>query len=143
MAQKVQVVLIDDIDGGDASETVTFGLDGVTYEIDLNDKNAAKLRDAFSLWVGSGRRSPAVRRVVRSLDRTSPRRWLRGHRGHSRVGQAERAHRSASAAVSRPPSATPTTPRTELRLLAQTEFAGEDLVVAGATVEEQGRPRSR
>jgi hypothetical protein len=56
MAQKVQVVLIDDIDGGDASQTVTFALDGVTYEIDLNDENAAKLRDAFSLWVGNGRR---------------------------------------------------------------------------------------
>ena len=56
MAQKVQVVLIDDIDGGDASETVTFGIDGVTYEIDLNEKNAAKLRDAFSLWVGNARR---------------------------------------------------------------------------------------
>ncbi|GAA4349574.1 histone-like nucleoid-structuring protein Lsr2 [Angustibacter luteus] len=56
MAQKVQVVLIDDIDGGDASQTVTFALDGVTYEIDLNDENAAKLRDSFSLWVGSGRR---------------------------------------------------------------------------------------
>ena len=56
MAQKVQVVLLDDIDGGDAAETVTFGLDGVTYEIDLNDDNAAKLRDAFAVWVGNARR---------------------------------------------------------------------------------------
>lgn len=56
MAQKVQVVLLDDIDGGAAEETVSFALDGVTYEIDLNAENAAKLRDAFSHWVGHGRR---------------------------------------------------------------------------------------
>ncbi|GAA8851032.1 Lsr2 family protein [Helicobacter pylori] len=56
MAQRVQVVLEDDIDGGDASETVTFGLDGVTYEIDLNDRNAAALRDAVAPYVGAGRR---------------------------------------------------------------------------------------
>ncbi|MEO7000057.1 MAG: histone-like nucleoid-structuring protein Lsr2, partial [Terracoccus sp.] len=40
MAQRVEVVLIDDLDGGNAAETVTFALDGVTYEIDLSDKNA-------------------------------------------------------------------------------------------------------
>jgi hypothetical protein len=56
MAQKVQVVLIDDIDGGEAIETVTFGLDGVTYEIDLSADHAEKLRDAVAPWVGSGRR---------------------------------------------------------------------------------------
>lgn len=56
MAQKVHVVLEDDLDGGSADETVTFGLDGTTYEIDLNKKNAAKLRDALSTWVGAGRR---------------------------------------------------------------------------------------
>lgn len=56
MAQKVQVVLIDDLDGGDADETVTFALDGVAYEIDLNAKNAAALREAFAPWVAHGRR---------------------------------------------------------------------------------------
>jgi len=56
MAQKVQVILVDDVDGGDASETVTFGLDGVSYEIDLNDDNAAQLREAVSTWVGHARR---------------------------------------------------------------------------------------
>jgi len=44
MAQKVQVVLEDDLDGGTADETVLFGLDGTSYEIDLNKKNAAELR---------------------------------------------------------------------------------------------------
>ena len=57
MAQQVQVLLVDDIDGGKAAETVTFALDGVQYEIDLSTKNAAKLRDAFSTWVGNARRS--------------------------------------------------------------------------------------
>ena len=56
MAQRVQIILEDDIDGGEATETVTFGLDGVTYEIDLNDKNAGALRDALAPYVGSGRR---------------------------------------------------------------------------------------
>lgn len=56
MAQRVQVVLEDDLDGGKAEETVTFGLDGTTYEIDLSKKNAAKLRDALGSYVGAGRR---------------------------------------------------------------------------------------
>ena len=46
MAQKVQVILVDDIDGGAADETVSFSLDGVSYEIDLSTKNAASFRDA-------------------------------------------------------------------------------------------------
>ena len=57
MAQRVEVVLIDDIDGGNAAETVTFALDGVTYEIDLSDKNARKLRDDFATWTGHARRA--------------------------------------------------------------------------------------
>ena len=57
MAQRVEVVLIDDVDGGHAEETVSFALDGVSYEIDLSDKNAKKLRDALAPWTGSARRS--------------------------------------------------------------------------------------
>jgi hypothetical protein len=56
MAQKVQVVLLDDLDGGTADETVSFALDGVSYEIDLSAENAAKLRESFAQWVGHGRR---------------------------------------------------------------------------------------
>ncbi|WP_328990616.1 Lsr2 family protein [Kribbella sp. NBC_01245] len=56
MAQKIQVLLEDDLDGGKADETVTFGLDGTTFEIDLSKKNAAKLRDALAAYVGAGRR---------------------------------------------------------------------------------------
>ncbi|WP_226346480.1 histone-like nucleoid-structuring protein Lsr2 [Agilicoccus flavus] len=57
MAQKVQVLLVDDLDGGVADETVSFALDGVNYEIDLSDDNARKLRDSLSAWTGHARRS--------------------------------------------------------------------------------------
>jgi len=56
MARREIVVLEDDLDGGDAAETVKFGLDGVQYEIDLNSKNAGKLRDAIAPYVTAGRR---------------------------------------------------------------------------------------
>lgn len=56
MAQQVQVVLVDDLDGGEAEETVSFALDGVAYEIDLNAANAARLRDELAPWVGHARR---------------------------------------------------------------------------------------
>lgn len=56
MAQKVNIILVDDLDGSEASETVTFGLDGSTYEIDLNDGNASALRDALGGFVGHARK---------------------------------------------------------------------------------------
>ena len=56
MAQKVQVILVDDMDGGAATETVSFSLDGASYEIDLSAKNAGRLRDAFASYVGSARK---------------------------------------------------------------------------------------
>jgi hypothetical protein len=65
MAQKVQVVLVDDVDGGSADETVTFSLDGVAYEIDLSTGNAAKLREAIAPWVGSARRVGGRARTAR------------------------------------------------------------------------------
>jgi hypothetical protein len=59
MAQKVLVQLVDDLDGTSSSDisTVTFGLDGVTYEIDLNDDNAGTLRDHLAEFIGSARRT--------------------------------------------------------------------------------------
>lgn len=56
MAQKVNIILVDDIDGSDADQTITFGLDGTSYEIDLNDAHAAALRDALSGYVGHARK---------------------------------------------------------------------------------------
>jgi len=62
MAQKVSIVLVDDIDGSDAEETVSFALDGRDYEIDLNSKNAGKLRDALAPYVGHARRAGSRKR---------------------------------------------------------------------------------
>lgn len=71
MAQKVLIQLVDDIDDGEADETVTFGLDGTDYEIDLSDKNAAKLRDALAPYVGAGRKVTRGRRGRRGSASTN------------------------------------------------------------------------
>ncbi|MBC3760436.1 histone-like nucleoid-structuring protein Lsr2 [Quadrisphaera oryzae] len=63
MAQTLQVVLVDDLDGGPADQTVTFSLDGTDYEIDLSAENAARLRDDLAVWVGHARRTTTVRRA--------------------------------------------------------------------------------
>ncbi|ASU82614.1 Lsr2 family protein [Nocardiopsis gilva YIM 90087] len=57
MAQKVQVLLVDDIDGGEADETVSFALDGKNYQIDLSDRNAQKLRKSLAEFVKAGRKA--------------------------------------------------------------------------------------
>ncbi|GAA2914442.1 Lsr2 family protein [Streptomyces thioluteus] len=57
MAQKVQVLLVDDLDGGEADETVTFALDGKSYEIDLTTDNADKLRGLLEPYAKNGRRT--------------------------------------------------------------------------------------
>ncbi|GAB3269023.1 Lsr2 family protein [Sinomonas notoginsengisoli] len=59
MAQKVQIILEDDIDGGKADETVRFSLDGSSYEIDLSTANASKLRDALAEFISAGRKATA------------------------------------------------------------------------------------
>ncbi|MBD2894747.1 histone-like nucleoid-structuring protein Lsr2 [Actinomadura nitritigenes] len=65
MAQKVQVSLVDDLDGGAAVETVSFALDGRAYEIDLNKKNAAKLRKVIAPYRDSARKvRPAGRKTA-------------------------------------------------------------------------------
>ncbi len=62
MAKRVQVMVEDDLDGKPADETVKFGLDGVSYEIDLTSANARKLREALASYVSAGRRTTARRR---------------------------------------------------------------------------------
>ena len=66
MAQHVKIILIDDIDGTEATETINFGLDGVTYEIDLNEQNASKLREQLEPWINSARRRPGQRATRQS-----------------------------------------------------------------------------
>jgi hypothetical protein len=62
MSRVTEVRLVDDIDGSNASETVTFGLDRRQYEMDLSTRNAAKLRAALAPFVASARRSSGRRR---------------------------------------------------------------------------------
>lgn len=57
MAQKMEITLVDDIDGTPAQETVTFAVDGVNYEIDLNEDHANALRESFAEWVAHARRA--------------------------------------------------------------------------------------
>lgn len=57
MAQKIEVQFIDDLDGGPAAGTVTFGLDGQGYEIDLSEANAAALREAITPWIEHARKA--------------------------------------------------------------------------------------
>jgi Lsr2 len=56
MAQRVQVILEDDMDGGQADGTYTFALEGTEYEIDLSSSNAAALKDALAPWISHARR---------------------------------------------------------------------------------------
>jgi hypothetical protein len=86
VAQKIQTLFIDDLDGSEAEGTVRFGLDGAEYEIDLNAEHARALRDALARYVG------AARRGWRHCPAASPE-WTSGagerpeHRRGSRVGQ--------------------------------------------------------
>ena len=57
VAQKVNIILVDDLDGSEATQTVSFGLDGANYEIDLNDEHAETLREALANYVAHGRKT--------------------------------------------------------------------------------------
>jgi hypothetical protein len=65
VTSKVLVVLEDDVDGSKASETVSFAIDGTQYEIDLNDQNAKKLRDALDGYVSKARKVRGKRSTSR------------------------------------------------------------------------------
>ena len=86
MAQKIQTLFIDDLDGSDAEGTVRFGLDGAEYEIDLNAGHAKELRDALARYMGAARRvGSTVRRPARGgrkgsasgLNTTEVREWAK------------------------------------------------------------------
>jgi hypothetical protein len=83
MATKILTLLQDDLDGSDASQTVSFALDGALYEIDLSDENANALRDSLSPWIAPARRLRAQGRAAVSgkpkpfdqVDNRSVRAW--------------------------------------------------------------------
>ena len=65
MSREVIEKLVDDLEGGEATETVSFGLDGTSYEIDLSRKNAAGLRKALERYVKAARRTAGRTRPIR------------------------------------------------------------------------------
>jgi hypothetical protein len=89
VAQRIQTLFIDDIDGSEAEGTVGFGLDGAEYEIDLSTGHVQELRAALARYVGAARRAPGARRSARSgrragtststsgLDSTEVRDWAK------------------------------------------------------------------
>jgi hypothetical protein len=85
MAKTVAVVISDDIDGSDGAETVTFGLDGVTYEIDLAEKNRVKFENVLAPYIEHGRRVRPQRRASQGasasprVDRASVRAWAKAN----------------------------------------------------------------
>jgi hypothetical protein len=76
MAQRVNIILEDDIDGSEADETVSFALDGATYEIDLSSANAAQLRDSLATYIGHARRAGGRRSAGRPASRAAGKRDL-------------------------------------------------------------------
>jgi hypothetical protein len=104
MAQKVSVVLEDDLTGGPAEQTVRFAVDGTGYEIDLNAKNAAALHEQLALYIEHARRAgraPSRRpgRAAANRQRSGDiRAWAKEHglavseRGRIPVSVAEQYH---------------------------------------------------
>lgn len=83
VVQRVNILLVDDVDGTEAVETVSFGLDGTAYEMDLNEEHAAQLRDTLSKYVANARkvRTSTARSTKRSASNgptsTQVRQWAR------------------------------------------------------------------
>ena len=78
MAQRIQTLLIDDLDGGEAVDTVRFGLDGTKYEIDLSAANSDELRKALQQFLAHARRAGGTARSA-----------ARGRRGSAAVDTAK------------------------------------------------------
>lgn len=78
MAQRVQILLEDDLDGSEATETVNFALDGKAYEIDLSAANSAQLRDDLAKWIGHAR-------PIRGRQRLAPSRAASGRTDLNKV----------------------------------------------------------
>lgn len=79
MSNRLQVILIDDLDGSEAAETIAFSLDGKRYEIDLSAANAARFREAFAPYMQAAR-PLKVRKKARSgtdVDARAVREWAR------------------------------------------------------------------
>ena len=85
MAQRIQTLLIDDLDGGEAAGTVRFGLDGTEYEIDLSAAHSDELRQALERYIAHARRAGGMyrgaarsRRTSAAVDTAKVREWAKG-----------------------------------------------------------------
>jgi Lsr2 len=82
MSRQQIIRLVDDLDGGLAEQTVTFGLDGKHYEIDLSGANAEALRAKLGPFLHAARLAPGS--ILPKMERSSPgraaiRRWARAN----------------------------------------------------------------
>jgi Lsr2 len=94
VAQKVNVLLVDDIDGSEAQGTIQFGIDGASYEIDLNHQHARELRAILAGYIEKGRKVPSPtgrsgrprRTAVNGSNNKEIREWAkaRGHKVNDR-----------------------------------------------------------
>jgi nucleoid-associated protein Lsr2 len=115
--------LTDDLDGSEAAETVSFGLDGTTYEVDLSKKNAAALRKSLERYVGAARRAAGSRPTPR-------RRAVKPSKGRAVKASKGRAVKASSNGAK---------PQRDFDLGALREWAG----VNGVEVPSRGRiPRA-
>jgi Lsr2 len=86
MAQQIQTLFIDDIDGGAADGTVRFGLDGTDYEIDLSGEHTDELHRTLGKYIehsrkvgGAARRSRRGLRGASAVDTAKVREWAKGN----------------------------------------------------------------
>jgi nucleoid-associated protein Lsr2 len=86
MAQQIQTLFVDDIDGSEAEGTVRFGLDGAEYEIDLSAAHSSELRKSLEAYITNARKAGGARRsargsgrkaAVRGIDTTAIRAWAK------------------------------------------------------------------
>ena len=102
MAQKVQVVLLDDIDGGSADETLRFSFEGASYEIDLSTAHATEFRASVAPWLKAARKvsGRTAGRTVANSDTSKIRAWAKatglGVSGRGRISAEIRAAYTAA-----------------------------------------------
>jgi hypothetical protein len=110
MAQRIQTMLIDDIDGGEAAGTVRFGLDGAEYEIDLSAAHSQELRKELERYLAHARRTGGTaksasrgQRGAAAVDTAKVREWAKEQgievkdRGRVPAGIVEQYQRAAGA----------------------------------------------
>jgi hypothetical protein len=83
MVKLITTTLVDDTDGSDAAETVSFGIDAVQYELDLSAHNAATLRHTLAPWIRAARKTagkqPPARKTGSIIDNRAVRAWAQAN----------------------------------------------------------------